>query len=90
MKKIILTTVMVLTLLYLGLINISYAKDLEKGISEEAGIEKAYDNLPINVEERKIEKEADDSYENDREDDEVANDNDEKVEVDLEEQNEEN
>jgi hypothetical protein len=88
MKKIILIAIMAFTFLYVGLINFSYAEDLAKGISEPTGVEKAYENLPINLEERKIEQEADDSYEKDREDD-VVEDNedrdDEKVEVGVEE-----
>jgi hypothetical protein len=91
MKKFILTAVMAFTLLYVGLIDFSYAEDLAKGSSELTGVEKAYENLPINLEERKIEQEADDSYEKDREDDvvkydedEVDGGDDEKVEVSVE------
>jgi hypothetical protein len=83
MKKIILTAVMAFTLLYVGLIDFSYAEDLAKGSSELTGVEKAYENLPISLEEKKIEQEADDSYEKDREDDVVK---DEKVEVEKEDE----
>ena len=47
MKKIILTKVMVLTLLYVGLINISYAEDFAKGVSELTGTELIEKNAPI-------------------------------------------
>jgi uncharacterized protein YxeA len=84
MKKIILTAVMVLTLLYVGLIDFSYAKDLSKGIPELTEgekdyekVEKDYENLPISIEERKIEQNADESYEKDREDDVVEDVDDE-------------
>jgi hypothetical protein len=81
MKQFILTVVMAFTLLYVGLIDFSYAEDLAKGSSELTGVEKAYENLPISLEEKKIEQGADDSYEKDREDDVVK---DEKVEVEKE------
>jgi hypothetical protein len=91
MKKFILTAVMAFTLLYVGLIDFSYAEDLAKGSSELTEVEKAYENLPISLEEKKIEQEADDSYEKDREDDvvkydedEVDGGDDEKVEVSVE------
>jgi hypothetical protein len=91
MKKFILTAVMALTLLYVGLIDFSYAEDLAKGSSELTGVEKAYENLPISLEEKKIEQGADDTYEKDREDDVVKYDEDEvdggydeKVEVGVE------
>jgi hypothetical protein len=83
MKKIILTAVMAFTLLYAGLIDFSYAEDLAKGTSELTGVEAANENLPISLEEKKIEQEADDSYEKDREDDVVE---DEKVEVEKEDE----
>jgi hypothetical protein len=91
MKKIILTAIMAFIFLYAGLIDFSFAEDLAKGISEPTGVEKAYENLPISLEEKKIEQEADDSYEKDREDDvvkydedEVDGGDDEKVEVGVE------
>jgi uncharacterized protein YxeA len=84
MKKIILTTVMVLTLLYVGLIDFSYAEDFAKGIPELTEgekdyekVEKDYENLPISIEEKKIEQNADESYEKDREDDVVEDVDDE-------------
>jgi hypothetical protein len=91
MKKIILTAVMAFTLLYIGLIDFSYAEDIAKGTSELTGVEKAQENIPINLEEKKIEKDADDSYEKDREDDVAEEENEEedgddgKVEVGVEE-----
>ena len=47
MKKIILTAVMGLTLLYVGLIDFSYAKDFAKGVSEITGTELIEENAPI-------------------------------------------
>ena len=47
MKKIILTAVMTLSLLYIGLIDFSYAKDLVKDFSELTGSEMAKENTPI-------------------------------------------
>jgi hypothetical protein len=91
MKKIILTAVMAFTLLYIGLIDFSYAEDIAKGTSELTGVEKAQENIPINLEEKIIEKDADDSYEKDREDDVAEEENEEedgddgKVEVGVEE-----
>jgi hypothetical protein len=83
MTKIILTAIMAFTFLYAGLINFSYAEDLAKGVLEPTGVEKAYENLPISLEEKKIEQGADDSYEKDREDDVVEE---EKVEVEKEDE----
>ena len=89
MKKIILTAIMAFTLLYVGLIDFSYAEDLSKGIPELTEgekdyekVEKAYENLPITIEERKIEQNADKSYEKDRENDVVEDVDDDKVEDD--------
>jgi len=83
-KKIILTAVMAFTLLYVSLIDFSYSKDLSKGIPEPTELEKDYENLPISLEERKIEQNADESYEKDREDDVVDDDDDDEVEVGIE------
>ena len=47
MKKIILTVIMVLTLLYAGLIDFSYAEGFAKGISEFTGAEMTEENVPI-------------------------------------------
>ena len=47
MKKIILTAVMAFTLLYVGLIDFSYAEDLAKDISELTGVEIAEENVPM-------------------------------------------
>jgi hypothetical protein len=88
MKKIILTEIMAFIFLYVGLINFSYAEDLAKGISEPTGVEKAYENLPINLEERKIEQDADDSYKKDREDDVVEDDDDDEVKVEADDEEE--
>ena len=87
MKKIILTAVMVLTLLYVGLIDFSYAEDLSKGIPEPTELEKDYEKLPISLEEKKIEKDADESYEKDRKDavvEDVGDDDDDEVKVGIE------
>ncbi len=83
MKKIILTAVVAFTLLYVGLIDFSYAKDLSKGIPELTEVEKDYENLPISLEERKIEQNADESYEKDRENDVVDDDDDDEVGVGI-------
>ena len=71
MKKIILISIMAFTFLYVGLIDFSYAKGFAKGTSELRG------------EERKIEQDADDSYEKDREDDVVEDDDDDEVKVEA-------
>jgi hypothetical protein len=47
MKKIILTAVMSLSLLYIGLIDFSYAEDLAKDFSELTGVEMAEENTPM-------------------------------------------
>ena len=47
MKKIILTSVIASVLLYVGLIDFSYAKDLAKSISELTGAEMAEENTPM-------------------------------------------
>ena len=47
MKKIILTSVIASVLLYVGLIDFSYAKDLAKSISELTGAEIAEENVPM-------------------------------------------
>jgi hypothetical protein len=84
MKKIILTAVMVLTLLYVGLIDFSYAEDLSKGIPEPTELEKDYENLPIILAQANIEQNEDDLDEKDREDDIVENDKDEDEKEDKE------
>ena len=71
MKKIILTAVMVLALLYVGPIDFSYAKDLSKGISELTGAEMAEENVPIILVQRNIESNEDDFDEKDKEDDRI-------------------
>jgi hypothetical protein len=83
MKKIILTAVMAFTLLYVGLIDFSYAEDIEKGISELTGAEIAEENTPIILAQRNIDQNEDDLDEKDREDDVVEN---EKVEVQKEDE----
>ena len=77
MKKIILTAVMVLTLLYAGLIDFSYAEDFAKGISELTVAEMAEENVPIILAQVNIEQNEDDLDKKDREDDIVENDKDE-------------
>ena len=47
MKKIILTSVIASVLLYVGLIDFSYSKDLAKSISELTGAEMAEENTPM-------------------------------------------
>ena len=47
MKKIILTAVMSLALLYIGLVDFSYAEDLTKGNAELTGTEMAEENIPM-------------------------------------------
>ena len=76
MNKIILTAIMAFTFLYVGLVDLSYAEDRAKSITELTEAELAQENSPINLDERKIEQDADDSYEKDREDD-VVEDEDE-------------
>ena len=71
MKKIILLAVMSLALLYLGLINFSFAEDLAKGISEFTGEEMAEENAPIILAQRNIEQNEDDLDEKDKEDDRI-------------------
>jgi hypothetical protein len=71
MKKIILTAVMVWALIYVGLIDFSYAKDLSKSIPELTGAEMAEENVPIILVQRNIESNADDLDEKDKEDDRI-------------------
>ena len=47
MRKIILTAVMSLALLYIGLVDFSYAEDLTKGNAELTGTEMAEENIPM-------------------------------------------
>ena len=47
MKKFILTAVMSLSLLYIGLIDFSYAEALAKDFSELTGVEMAEENTPM-------------------------------------------
>ena len=71
MKKIILTAVLGLTLLYGGLIDLSYAEDFAKGVSELTVAEMAEENVPIILAQVNIEQNADDLDEKDREDDRI-------------------
>ena len=89
MEKIILTSVMVLSLLYVGLIDFSYAEDFTKGISELTVAEMDEENVPIILaqadtstgdEKVDVEKE-DEPVEDEKEDEDV---DDENVEVDVE------
>ena len=84
MKKIILTAVMALTLLYTGLIDFSYAEDFAKGISDLTGSELIEENAPIILAQANIEQNEDDLDEKDREDDIVENDKDEDEKEDKE------
>ena len=92
MIKIILTAVMVLTLLYVGLIDFSYAEEFAKGILELTVAEMAEKNVPIILAQANIEQNEDDLDEKDKEEDvvedededEVEDGDDEKVEVGLE------
>jgi hypothetical protein len=47
MRKIILTAVMSLALLYIGLVDFSYAEDLTKGNAELTGTEMTEENVPM-------------------------------------------
>ena len=47
MKKFILTAVMSLSLLYIGMIDFSYAEDLAKDFSELTGLEISEENTPM-------------------------------------------
>ena len=94
MKKIILTTVMVLTLLYVGLINISYAEDFAKGVSELTGTELIEKNALIilvqantSTGDEKVEVEKEDEPDEDEQEDEDVDEedvDDEDVEVGVE------
>ena len=89
MKKIILTAVMVLTLLYAGLIDFSYAEAFAKGISELTGAELTEENAPIilaqadtSTGDEKVEVEKEDEPDEDEKEDEDVDDED--VEVGVE------
>ena len=90
MKKIILTAIMVLTLLNVGLIDFSYAKDLSKGIPELKGTEMTEENVPIifaqantSTSDEKVDVEKEDEPDEDEDVDEEDVD-DEDVEVGVE------
>jgi hypothetical protein len=89
-EKIILTVVMLLTFLYVGLADFSYAEDQVKGISELTGAETAEENIPIilaqantSTEDEKVEVEKEEEPDDDEED-EVEDVDDETVEVGVE------
>ena len=94
MKKIILTAVMGLTLLYVGLIDFSYAKDFAKGVSEITGTELIEENAPIilvqadtSTGDEKVDLEKEDEpVEDEKEDEDVDEEDvdDEDVEVGVE------
>ena len=94
MKKIILTAVMGLTLLYVGLIDFSYAKDFAKGVSEITGTELIEENAPIilvqantSTGDEKVDVEKEDEPDEDEkedEEDDVEDVDDEDVEVGVE------
>ena len=82
MKKVIATAVMIFSFLFVGLIYLSYAEDSAKGVPELTEVEKSYENLPLSIEERKIEQNADESYEKERENYVVEDVDDDEVEDD--------
>jgi len=94
MKKIILTAVMVLTLLYAGLIDFSYAEDFAKGTSELTVAEMDEENVPIifaqantSTSDEKVEVEKEDEPDEDEKEDEDVDEedvDDEDVEVGVE------
>ena len=94
MKKIILTAVMVLTLLYAGQIDFSYAEAFAKGISELTGAEMTEENAPIilsqantSTGDEKVEVEKEDEPDEDEKEDEDVDEedfDDEDVEVGVE------
>ncbi len=97
MKKIILTAVMSLAFLYVGLIDFSYAEDLQKSFTELTDAETAEEAVPMILvqantstgdEKVEVEKEDEpvaDEVEDEPDEDEVEDGDDEKVEVGVEE-----